>query len=57
MIFLLVLAAGRQHAHRYNFRPGRVSTICDHGRSVLQNCWACYNEIALQWAIGLVRAS
>ncbi len=56
-MFLLVLAAGHRHARRHNFRPGRCSRICDHGRSVLQGCWACYNEIALSWAIGLARAS
>lgn len=59
MMFLLVLAAGRIRAQQHNYRPLSIwgTRICHHGRAALQSCWRCYNEIALQWAIGLARAS
>lgn len=54
-MFLLVLAAARRRAQCHNYRPLTIwdTRICDHGRAALQSCWTCYNEIALQWTIGV----
>jgi hypothetical protein len=59
-MFLLVLAAGRRHAQQHNFRPIAAlvgSGLCHHGRSVLQSCWRCYDEAALEGAVAIARAS
>ncbi len=58
-MFLLVLAAARRHAQRYNFRPLAIwrTRICHHGRGALQSCWACYDEAALGGAAAIARAS
>lgn len=58
-MFLLVIAAGRQHAQRLNLRPLEVwrARVCHHGRGALQSCRRCYDEAGVETATAIARAS